>query len=148
MIDVTEPLFQVFAAVCGVLILKAQALAVATALTRKAAMKFVLPEDADWLGGESTQFDDPKARRVFRAHQNDLEALLPFFVSGTLYLLSDASPYFGLVYFIAFALARLTHSIAHLTGRPALRRNAFAMAWFLNIAIVLHAVGSLLVESN
>lgn len=144
MIDVTSPLFAVFACVLALLVLKAQVLAIATALSRKGLMKFAVPEDAEWLGGDHVRADHPTVRRVFRAHQNDLEALLPFFIGGTLYLASGAPEMVGAVYFIGFALARLAHSLGYLTKRPALRRNSFAAAWLLNIVIVAHSAGAIL----
>ncbi|MEM8797209.1 MAG: MAPEG family protein [Pseudomonadota bacterium] len=144
MIDPSPDLFAVFALVLALLIVKAQVLAVSTALTRKSLMTFVIPEDAEWLGGDHTPTDLPKVRRIFRAHQNDLEALLPFFIGGTLYLASGAPELIGILYFVAFALARFAHSFAYLTKRPALRRNAFATAWLLNIVIAVHACGVIL----
>jgi glutathione S-transferase len=128
-----------FALVCALLVLKAQLLGAATAATRGRLKRFINPEDADWLGGDHVDSDDEQVHRVFRAHRNDLENLLPFFVGGTLYVLSGASAIAGLAYFGLFAFARYAHSYAYLTHRARLRRDAFTVGWLVTILLSIHA---------
>ena len=138
-----SPLFGAFAGTLVLLTFKAQILAAATAATRGKLNKYVTEEDAAWLGGVYSNPDDPQVERLFRAHRNDLEALVPFLAVGSLYLASGASQVAGMVYFGLFALARLSHTFAYLSRRARLRRDSFALAWLMNFVIGTHALWSL-----
>lgn len=140
-------LLAVFAAVCALLILKAQVLGAATAATRAQLKKFINSEDADWLGGEHVDPDDERVQRILRAHRNDLENLLPFFAGGMLYVLSGASAKAGIAYFGLFVLARYAHSYAYLTRRAKLRRDAFTVGWLVTVGMSIHAAWSVLITS-
>jgi glutathione S-transferase len=129
----------IFAVVCALLVVKAQVLAAATAALRGKLGKFVNPEDAAWLGGEQVAADDGRVQRLFRAHRNDLESLLPFFVGGSLYLQSGGAALIGAAYFGAFLLARYVHTYAYLEQKPQLRRNAFTAGWLVAIVMIVHA---------
>ena len=132
-------LLAVFAVVCALLVLKAQVLGAATAATRGKLKKFINPEDAVWLGGEHANPDDERVQRIFRAHRNDLENLLPFFVGGTLYILSGAATTAGAAYFGVFLLARYAHTFAYLKQKARLRRDAFTLGWLVTIVMSIHA---------
>lgn len=132
-------LLSVFAIVCALLVLKAQVLGAATAATRAKLKKFINPEDAVRLGGERVNPDDERVQRIFRAHRNDLENLLPFFVGGTLYILSGAATTGGMAYFGVFVLARYAHTFAYLRQKARLRRDAFTLGWLVTIVMSLHA---------
>ncbi len=132
-------LLAVFAAVCALLVLKAQMLGAATAATRGKLKKFINPEDAVWLGGAHVNPDDERVQRMFRAHRNDLENLLPFFVGGTLYILSDAASTTGAAYFGVFLLARYAHTFAYLKQKARMRRDAFTLGWLVTTAMSIHA---------
>ena len=137
-------LLMVFAVVLLVLITKAQILGAATAATRGKLKKFITKEDANWQNGEWAYPDDPQVYRLYRAHQNDLESLLPFFIVGSLYLVSEASQIAGAFYFTLFAIARVCHTFFYLTKRPGARRNSFTLGWLLNFIIGFHALWALL----
>jgi glutathione S-transferase len=142
-----NPLFAVFATVCVLLMLKAQILAAATAATRGKLKKFINEEDARWLGGEHVNPDDERVQRIFRAHRNDLENFLPFFMGGALYLTSGASATVGIIYFGIFLLARYGHTYAYLKQKARLRRDAFTAGWLVNIVMSLHAVWVILTKT-
>ena len=142
-----NPLLAVFATVCVLLMLKAQALAAVTAATRGKLKKFINEEDAQWLGGEHVNPDDERVQRIFRAHRNDLENFLPFFTGGALYLASGASAAVGIVYFGIFLLARYVHTYAYLKQKARLRRDAFMAGWLVNIVMSLHAVWAILIKT-
>jgi prostaglandin-E synthase 1 len=132
-------LLAVFSVVCALLVLKAQVLGAATAATRGKLKKFINPEDAAWLGGEHVNPDDERVQRLFRAHRNDLENLLPFFAGGALYILSGATATAGVTYFVVFLLARYAHTFAYLKRKARLRRDAFTVGWLITIVLSLHA---------
>jgi uncharacterized MAPEG superfamily protein len=135
----TPALFAAFAVVCTLLVLKAQILGAATAATRGKLKKFLNAEDAAWLGGTHVSPDDESVQRIFRTHRNDLENLLPFFISGWLYTVSGGPLMLGEVYFAAFLLARYAYSFAYLTQKPRLRRDTYTIGWLVTIVMGVHA---------
>jgi uncharacterized membrane protein YecN with MAPEG domain len=135
----------IFAGVCALLVIKAQVLGVATAATRGKLKKFMNQEDVAWLGGEHVSPDDDRVQRIFRAHRNDLENLLPFFIGGSLYLHSGAATTVGAAYFCAFLLARYAHTYAYLKQKARMRRDAFAVGWLATIVMSIHAAWAALV---
>jgi len=96
-------------------------------------------EDAAWLGGTHVSPDDESVQRIFRTHRNDLENLLPFFISGWLYTVSGGPLMLGEVYFAAFLLARYAYSFAYLTQKPRLRRGTYTIGWLVTIVTGVHA---------
>ncbi len=135
----------IFAVVCALLIVKAQVLGAATAATRGKLKKFLNPEDAAWLGGEHVTPDDELVQRIARAHRNDLENLLPFFIGGALYLYAGATTAVGAVYFALFLLARSAHTYAYLKQKARMRRNTFTLGWLITIAMSVHAAWAALI---
>jgi len=135
----SNALLAIFAVVSALLVLKAQVLGAATAATRGRLKKFINPEDAVWLGGEHVNPDDERVQRIFRAHRNDLENLLPFFVGGTIYVLSSAATMAGAAYFGLFLLARYAHTFAYLRQKARMRRDAFTLGWLATIVLNIHA---------
>jgi uncharacterized MAPEG superfamily protein len=123
--------------------LKASVLAAATASRRGALKLFINEEDAAWLGGQAREVDDPSVQRLFRAHRNELEAYVLFVPAGALYLFSGATPIVGAIYCAAFFLARSAHTYAYLSKKASLRRNAFTLAWLVNIVMSIHALVAL-----
>ena len=135
----TPALFAAFAVVCTLLVLKAQILGAATAATRGKLKRFLNAEDAAWLGGAHVSPDDESVQRIFRTHRNDLENLLPFFISGWLYTVSGGPLMLGEVYFAVFLLARYAYSFAYLTQKPRLRRDTYTIGWLVTIVMGVHA---------
>lgn len=144
----SSPLLPLFAIACVLLLLKAQALAAATASMRGNLKKFVNPEDAVWLGGRHVDVDDERVQRIFRAHRNDLENFLPFFAAGLLYLASGASTIAGAAYFLLFLVARFLHTFAYLNAMARARRNSFTLGWLTTIAIMVHMVIAILARGS
>ena len=57
---------------------------------------------------------DENVERVRRAHQNDLENIPLFMVTGFLYVLANPSVDSAKYHFYGFALSRIFHSIVYL----------------------------------
>ena len=136
-------LWAAFAIVCALLVVKAQILGAATAATRGKLKQFLNTEDAQWLSGQHVKPDSETVDRIARAHRNDLENLLPFFIGGMLFLTARGPTSAGLVYFVVFVLARYIHSAAYLLRKPALRRNAYTAGWLASLVLACHAAWSL-----
>lgn len=56
---------------------------------------------------------DEDVERVRRAHLNDLENVLPFFVAGFLYVLTEPQVDLGLNLIRVAAIARILHTIVY-----------------------------------
>lgn len=141
-----SPLFTIFGLALLALSLKALLLGAATAATRGRLKQFLNAEDAKWLKGAHVNPDAEPVARIGRAHRNDLENLIVFAISGTIYLTSGASQLVGFAYFGFFVLARLLHTYAYLTGRPMLRRNAYTIGFLAIVALSVHAAVALMIR--
>lgn len=136
-------LWAAFAIVCALLVVKAQVLGAATAATRGKLKQFLNAEDAQWLAGQHVKPDSEAVDRIARAHRNDLENLLPFFIGGMLFLAGGGPAGAGLAYFTVFLFARYIHSAAYLLRKPTLRRNAYTAGWLASMVLACHAACSL-----
>ena len=56
------------------------------------------------------KFGDEDVERVRRAHRNDLENILPFFIAGFFYVLTNPSVFIAVNLFRAAAIARIVHT--------------------------------------
>jgi len=138
------PLFTVFGLVILTLSLKALMLGAATAATRGRLKQFLNAEDAQWLKGAHVNPDPEAVARIGRAHRNDLENLLLFTIAGGLYVAVGGPQFAGLVYCGLFLIARLLHTVAYLTARPMLRRNAYTLGFLAIVAMSVHAAVTLI----
>lgn len=137
--SINPTLFVVFGITVILLSLKALFLGTATAATRGRLKSFLNSEDAEWLGGVHANPDPEAVARLGRAHRNDLENLLPFFICGLLYVLAGGQALAGYIYCGVFLVARVFHTFAYLGARPMLRRNAYTFAFLVIVILGVHA---------
>ena len=141
-----SPLLTFFGLTMLLLGLKALVLGSATAATRGRSKQFINPEDAAWLKGNHVEHDSEAVARIGRAHRNDLENLLVFAITGTIYLAASASEVAGAIYCSLFVIARLLHTFAYLSKRPLLRRNAYTLGFFVIALMSIHAAVALIIN--
>jgi glutathione S-transferase len=65
------------------------------------------------LGKLKPVFNVEDVERVRRAHRNDLENILPFFVVGFLYVLTNPGQFLAINLFRVVAISRIIHSIVY-----------------------------------
>ncbi|EDS37948.1 microsomal glutathione transferase GSTMIC2 [Culex quinquefasciatus] len=111
-------LFRTYAFWSTVLVLKMFAVALQTSRMRFKKKAFINPEDIAQLNAKSKhklepKFNDPDVERVRRAHRNDLENVLPFFLVAFLYLLTGPHPLIAANLIRLAALARICHSVVY-----------------------------------
>lgn len=106
-----------------------------TIISNKIALSQVWasPEDVKYFSGGKVSGTDPDVERVRKAHRNDLENILPWFICTFLWL--TTSPGVGLVKILipVFALSRIAHTLVYavfLIPQPA-RAIAFFIAYFV-----------------
>lgn len=98
----------------AVLVAKILLMAPLTAIQRFKNKAFANPEDASAVSRKlKPKLDDPDVERVRRAHQNDLENILPFFAIGFLYLLTNPAPFLAINLFRLVAASRIIHTLVY-----------------------------------
>lgn len=104
-----------------------------TSVLRLRRRVYATGEDYRMQGMEPETKTDEEIERVRRAHQNDLENILPFFGVGLFYALSGPSMLAAQISFIGFTLARILHSLFYIRGLQPYRTLAFMGGWVLLI---------------
>ncbi|KAK8753102.1 hypothetical protein OTU49_002511 [Cherax quadricarinatus] len=100
-------------------------------VTRKA---FANPEDAASMGVKGTKINE-NVERVRRAHQNDLENIPVFWMSGLLYVLTQPSLFTASVLFRIYTIARILHTVLYLRG-SFLRGPSYMVGMVVKIIMV------------
>ncbi len=139
-----SPAMRWFALTYLLLVLKMMAVGWVTSFYRLRYRVYATPEDYA-LQGISASVEPGEGKepieRARRAHQNDLENILPFFAVGFFYALSGPSPGLAKTLFVTFLLARVLHTSFYLAALQPWRSLAFmvgqvAMLVMLALAIV------------
>ena len=71
-----------------------------------------------------------------RAHLNDLENILPFFVCGLLYVMTGPSAFLAINLFRAFAVARIVHTLVYAV--VVVPQPSRALAFFVGQAVTMY----------
>ncbi len=136
----SDPTMRLFAVCAAILVLKMLVTANITGILRTAHRHYATPEDYRFFGQEPVTARDEQIERVRRAHQNDLENILPFLGIGFVYALTG--PSYGVAWwlFVLFTLARILHTVTYLAGLQPWRTIAFAVG---QIALYVIAIAAL-----
>ncbi|XP_052899484.1 microsomal glutathione S-transferase 1-like [Anopheles moucheti] len=139
--QVEPAVFQAYAFWAAVLGLKMLLMSVLTGLQRGSKKVFSNPEDVK--PGGKVAYDDPDVERVRRAHLNDMENILPYFIIGFLYMFTNPSVTVAVNLFRLVAAVRICHTVFHVfVPVPKFRGMAWATGFFttafMGIMIVLH----------
>ncbi|XP_062534786.1 microsomal glutathione S-transferase 1-like [Armigeres subalbatus] len=110
--DTVDPVvFKSYIFWSAVLGLKMLVMSILTSTKRHAKKAYASPEDVP--KGVKSVTSDPDVERIRRAHLNDLENILPFFVIGFLYLFTNPSVLVATNLFRAVAVARIVHTLVY-----------------------------------
>ncbi len=123
----SEPAVLVFVICAGLLVIKMQLMTVATTILRNVRGVYLSPEDYR-LFGQEPKPPDELIERVRRAHQNDLENILPFLAIGFLYALSGPSYSAAWWLCVVFTAARMLHTLTYIAGLQPWRSIFFGIA--------------------
>jgi glutathione S-transferase len=130
-----DPVVRLLVVVYALLVLKMAAVSAYTSILRLRRNVFATPEDYA-LRGLPAQSSDEDIERVRRAHRNDLENILPFFVVGFLYLLTRPSLLAAAIYLVGYLVARTLHSIFYIRGMQPHRTIAFTAGGLLTLTMI------------
>ncbi|XP_061389402.1 microsomal glutathione S-transferase 1-like [Musca vetustissima] len=112
LLNLDNDVFRAYIFWSGILVLKILAMAILTGLQRFRTGTFANPEDCLFKRDKVT-YDNPYVERVRRSHLNDLENILPFFIAGLLYVLTDPSAVVAINLYRAMAAVRIIHTLVY-----------------------------------
>ncbi|XP_055383089.1 microsomal glutathione S-transferase 1 isoform X2 [Condylostylus longicornis] len=107
-----NPIFKSYVFWSAVLIIKMLLMAPLTGFHRFRTQSFANPEDLP-SKKLKVKFDEPSVERVRRAHRNDLESILPFFVAAFFYVLTGPNEFIAINLFRAVAVSRILHTFVY-----------------------------------
>ncbi|CAL1686253.1 unnamed protein product [Lasius platythorax] len=114
MVEINSEALQAFGFWSSILVIKVLAMAPLTGRQRFRKNVFVTEEDVKALGtGKEPKYNDPDVERVRRAHRNDLENVLPWFIITYLWLSTGPSLWLAKMLIRTFVLARIAHTISY-----------------------------------
>ncbi|XP_062138564.1 microsomal glutathione S-transferase 1 isoform X1 [Drosophila sulfurigaster albostrigata] len=104
----------------------------------------IFPNEEDlFFKNIEVQFDDPHVERVRRAHRNDMENILPYFIMGLIYLSTDPNPTVACNLFRVAAVARILHTLVYAVYPVPQPSRILAFATMLLITFYMAAVVAL-----
>ncbi|XP_011304858.1 microsomal glutathione S-transferase 1 [Fopius arisanus] len=134
-------LLKEFAFWSTLLVIKILAMALLTARVRFGKKVFANPEDNFDKKSKITT-DDPDVERVRRAHRNDLENILPWFVMTPIWLTTGPSYFLAMILIRTFVAARFVHTLVYAIVP---RQPHRAVAFFVGYGITMYqAISTLL----
>jgi len=114
MVEISPEALQAFGFWSSILVIKVLAMVPLTGRQRFRKNVFVAEEDIRAFGkGKEPKYDDPDVERVRRAHRNDLENVLPWFIITYLWLGTGPSLWLAKMLIRTFVLARIAHTISY-----------------------------------
>jgi uncharacterized MAPEG superfamily protein len=131
------PAVRLYALVAVLLVVKMVVVGNYTSYLRIRRRIYATPEDYTLQGLAPRATVDPDIERVRRAHQNDLENILPFLIVGLLYALTGPSLFTARIYFIGFLTARVLHSVFYIAGMQPHRTIAFTLGAAFSVAMLV-----------
>ena len=139
-----DPNVRLLALVDLLLVLKMIALANYTSFLRLRRRVYATPEDYAMRAATPPARPDEDIERVRRAHRNDLENILPFFVVGFFYLMTHPSMLAAQIYGIGYLLVRTLHSIFYIRSMQPHRTIAFTAGSVLTLAMLVQTLVAVL----
>ncbi|KAE8573641.1 microsomal glutathione S-transferase 1 [Halyomorpha halys] len=133
LMSLDNPAFRAYIFYNSILILKMLCMAPLTARLRMAKKIFLSPEDTKLLKGAKHGIEDPDIERVRRAHRNDMENILIYFVASYCYLLTNPGTTLAIMLMRLFTIARVAHTFVYavyVVPQPA-RAIAFFVGYFV-----------------
>ena len=135
-----DPVVRLYVVVYILLALKMVAVGSYTSVLRLRRRVYATPEDYQLQGMTPTAARDEDIERVRRAHQNDLENILPFFVLGFLFLMTRPSLTAASIYLVGYLIARTLHSLFYIRGLQPHRTIAFTLGGVLTLAMIVQTL--------
>lgn len=138
----TQPAFQLYALSSVLLVLIMYSLGFLTAKTRAERKAVVNPEDISVNPGGAVvvEVEHPDVQRIKRAHMNQLENAVPFFILGFLYCLTEPGLLTARILFLTFLAVRLFHAVFYVGAKQPFRTLSFAIGAIVNIVMAVQVL--------
>ena len=133
-------LLQIYALTAIILALKMAAISVVQGRARTQAKKFLNPEDARTLGGETVAEEVEMVVRGGRAWRNDLENIPIFLILAWIYVAAALSTTPFLIYCAVFVIARILHTICYLNSVQPLRTISYTIGALAMLALIINLI--------
>ncbi|KAK2581424.1 hypothetical protein KPH14_005099 [Odynerus spinipes] len=142
MAPVNTEILKLFGFWSSILVIKMMLMILLTAYQRFTKKIFANPEDASLMPKAKVSLEDPDVERVRRAHLNDLENIVPWFIITYVWLMTGPSVWLAGVLIRTFAITRIIHTLVYAVfpQQPA-RFLCFAVGY---VVITYEALVSLL----
>ncbi|XP_030566066.1 microsomal glutathione S-transferase 1 isoform X1 [Drosophila novamexicana] len=143
LISLDNEVFRCYIGWSALLVLKMFSMSLVTGIWRFITLTFANQEDL-MSPKLKVKFDDPNVERVRRAHRNDLENILPFFIIGLLYTLTNPNAFLAINLFRAVGIARIAHTLVYavvVVPQPA-RALAFFVALLATAYMALQVIAA------
>jgi len=114
------------------------AISIVQGRARTQAKKFLNPEDARTLGGESVTEEVEMVLRGGRAWRNDLENIPIFLILGWIYVAAGLSTTLFIIYCAVFVIARILHTICYLNAVQPLRTISFVVGSLAMLGLIIN----------
>jgi len=138
-----QELMKLFGFWSSILVIKMLAMPLLTGRQRFAKKIFANPEDVGNSKSAKISFEDPDVERVRRAHRNDLENVLPWFMITYIWIGTNPSYALAGLLIRAFVLSRIGHTLVYavVPAQP-WRAIAFFVGYFITgyqtVSTLLH----------
>ncbi|XP_017074457.1 microsomal glutathione S-transferase 1 isoform X2 [Drosophila eugracilis] len=142
MFNLENPVFCCYLFWATVLVVKMLLMSLLTAVQRFRYKIFPNQEDLFFKNLE-VQFDDPHVERVRRAHRNDMENILPYFIMSLIYISTNPNPAVACNLFRVASLARIIHTLVYAVYPVPQPSRILAFATMLLITFYMAAVVAL-----
>ncbi|XP_032594849.1 microsomal glutathione S-transferase 1 isoform X2 [Drosophila grimshawi] len=142
LLTLENPVFCCYLFWATVLVVKMLLMSLLTALQRFRYKVFPNEEDLFFKNIE-VQFDDPRVERVRRAHRNDMENILPYFIMALIYVCTNPNPMIACNLFRLAAIARIVHTLVYAVVAVPQPSRILAFATMLIITFYMAAVVAL-----
>ncbi|KAL1457094.1 hypothetical protein WDU94_001758 [Cyamophila willieti] len=140
--DLNNPVFRAYLFYSSVLVLKVLLRVDLIGRQRFKKRIFISPEDTgpEDTGPEDTGAkwgkEDPDIERCRRAHLNDLENILIFFVAAWVFMCTNPEPWFAHALFLTYTVSRIAHTVVYAV--VVVPQPALAIAWFVGWVITIY----------
>lgn len=113
MTPINAELLRLFGFWSSVLVFKMMIMVPLTARQRFNKKVFANPEDTEFKPNSKVSYNDPDVERVRRAHLNDLENILPWFIITYIWLTTGPSVWLAGLLIRTFVFARIFHTLVY-----------------------------------
>jgi len=146
----SAPLLGSFALSCLIISSRMYIIGALTAFHRRQRNEVIVPEDAIFLSKDEDKplmSGEVISDRFSNIHRNDMESVLPWFMMACNFILAalkssnlSVHQYFGIGFFVVFAIQRIVYSIIYAFGLQPWRSITYHIGFICTIIMMVYTV--------